>query len=90
MTARKAPAVALGRSRWRDRAACRDADPDLFFPDRAGTDISAAQGICAGCPVRAECHGFAEVTNQVYGVWAGVDRGNPRARRKARQTASAA
>jgi len=75
---------------WRTRAACKDADPDLFFPDRAGTDISAAQGICAGCPVRAECHGFAEATNQVYGVWAGVDRGNPRARRKARRTASAA
>ena len=86
MTARKAPAAAPGRSIWRDRAACRDADPDLFFPDRVGTDISAAQGICAGCPDRAECHGFAEETNQVYGVWAGVDRGSLRARR----TASAA
>ena len=84
MTACKASAAAPGRSRWRDRAACRDDDPDLFFPDRAGTDISAAQVICAGCPVRAECHEFAEVTKQVYGVWAGVDRGSPKARRKAR------
>ena len=84
MTARKAPTAAPGRSRWRDRAACRDADPDLFFPDRAGTDISAAQVICAGCPVRAQCLEFAEATNQVHGVWAGIDRGSPKARRKAR------
>lgn len=70
---------------WRTRAACKDVDdPDLFFPDRAGTDISAARIICAGCPVRVECHEFAEATNQVYGVWAGVDRGSPKARRKAR------
>ena len=84
MTARKAPAAAPARGGWRGRAACGTADPDLFFPDRAGTDISAAQAICAGCPVRAECHEFAEATNQVYGVWAGVDRGSPKARRKAR------
>ena len=84
MTARKAPAAAPPRGGWRARAACGDADPELFFPDRAGTDISAAQAICAGCPVRRECHEFAEATSQVYGVWAGVDRGSPKARRKAR------
>lgn len=84
MTARKAPSAAPARGGWRARAACGDVDPELFFPDRAGTDISAAQAICAGCPVRAECREFAEATNQVYGVWAGVDRGSPKARRKAR------
>ena len=83
MTTRKASVVAPPRSGWRARAACGDADLELFFPDRAGTDISAAQAICAGCPVLAECHEFAEATNQVHGVWAGVDRGSPRARRKA-------
>jgi WhiB family redox-sensing transcriptional regulator len=76
--------VVPNRGGWRAHAACKDADPDLFFPDRAGTDISAAQAICAGCPVRAECHEFAEATSQVHGVWAGVDRGSPKARRKAR------
>jgi WhiB family redox-sensing transcriptional regulator len=84
VTARKAPATVPARGGWRGRAACRDADPELFFPERAGTDISAAQAICAGCPVRRECHEFAEATNQVHGVWAGIDRGSPKARRKAR------
>jgi WhiB family redox-sensing transcriptional regulator len=84
VTARKAPAAAPARGGWRGRAACGAADPELFFPERAGTDIDAAQAICAGCPVRRECHEFAEATNQVYGVWAGVDRGSPKARRKAR------
>ena len=77
---------------WRTRASCGDADPDLFFPTRtrAGTDISAAVAICAACPVWAECHEFAEATNQVHGVWAGVYRGDQKARPKARRTASAA
>jgi len=94
MTVRQASVVVPNRGGWRTRAACSAADPDLFFPDRAGTDISAAAAICAGCPVRAECHEFAEVTKQAHGVWAGVDRGDPKARRKtgrkARRTASAA
>jgi WhiB family redox-sensing transcriptional regulator len=46
--------------------------------------------ICAGCPVRAECHEFAEATNQVHGVWAGFNRSDPKERRKARRAASAA
>jgi WhiB family redox-sensing transcriptional regulator len=75
---------------WRARAACQNADPELFFPARAGADISAAVAICAGCSVRVECHKWAEATRQVHGVWAGVDRGDPQARRRARQAASAA
>lgn len=90
MTARKAPVAAPNRGDWRARAACGRADADLFFPDRAGADVSAAVAICAGCPVRAECHEFAEATSQVHGVWAGVNRGDPKARRKARRAASAA
>jgi hypothetical protein len=62
----------------------------MFFPARVGTDISAAVAICAGCPVRPECHEYAEATKQLHGVWAGVYRGDPAVRRKARRTASAA
>lgn len=89
---RATDATVPDRSGWRAGAACRNADPDLFFPTRtrAGIDISAAAAICAACPVRIECDKFAEATNQVHGVWAGVDRGDPKARRKARRTASAA
>ena len=37
---------------WREHAACRDADPDMFF-EAAHRD--AAQALCARCPVTAEC-----------------------------------
>jgi WhiB family redox-sensing transcriptional regulator len=37
---------------WRSRAACRGADPDLFFPLGSNREAIA---ICAGCPVREDC-----------------------------------
>lgn len=45
---------------WRDRAACRDSDPDLFFPTATRgpayeAQVAAAKALCAGCPVRAMC-----------------------------------
>ena len=41
---------------WQSRAACRDADPELFFPvSRAEQQSSAALAVCAGCPVRQQC-----------------------------------
>jgi WhiB family redox-sensing transcriptional regulator len=50
---------------WRDRAACRSADPELFFPvgddGPALVQIAAAKAICARCPVVAECLSFALV-----------------------------
>lgn len=60
---------------WRDRAACRDTDPDLFFPVGATGDalaeIDAAKSVCRGCPVREECLEFAFQANQEAGVWGG-------------------
>jgi WhiB family transcriptional regulator, redox-sensing transcriptional regulator len=50
---------------WRDLAACRSADPELFFPvgddGPALVQIAAAKAVCAGCPVVAECLSFALV-----------------------------
>ena len=64
-------------ARWRDRAACRDSDPDLFFPaGRAGPAIEgirAAKALCATCPVRDRCLTFALETNQEAGIWGGAD-----------------
>ena len=44
---------------WRSAAACRSADPDLFFPVSATgpavRQIARAKTICAGCGVRREC-----------------------------------
>jgi WhiB family redox-sensing transcriptional regulator len=48
---------------WRDRAACRSADPELFFPvgddGPALAQIAQAKAICARCPVVKECLSFA-------------------------------
>ena len=43
---------------WRERAACRDTDPDLFFPvgstGPAVEQIMAAKAVCATCEARDE------------------------------------
>ena len=62
-------------SNWRALAACRTADPDLFFPisakGRAQADIARARGVCASCPVRTRCLDFALITRQADGIWGG-------------------
>jgi WhiB family redox-sensing transcriptional regulator len=64
------------RENWRAAAACRFADPDLFFPvsdDGKGLDqVMAAKAICAGCRVRRQCLAFALRTRQVHGIWGGL------------------
>jgi WhiB family redox-sensing transcriptional regulator len=67
---------------WRERRACKDADPELFFPTRtkgATARTRQARGICGGCPVRRECLNEALVTFQDVGVWGGT---TPKERRK--------
>jgi WhiB family redox-sensing transcriptional regulator len=64
------------RDDWRRHAACRDTDPDLFFP--VGTtgpaidQIESAKAVCRGCPVQHDCLEFALSTNQDSGVWGGT------------------
>jgi hypothetical protein len=40
---------------WRWFAACKGMDPDIFFAHTGRTGNDHARGICAECPVRAEC-----------------------------------
>lgn len=63
---------------WAAYAACRDSDPDLFFPG-PDSDSDAAVRICRGCPVLAECRDWALSTRVRYGVWGGMTE---RARRR--------
>ena len=60
---------------WRTAAACLDVDPELFFPTAESgpvhdTQVAAAQAVCAGCPVRAEC-----LTEALARIPYGVARG---------------
>jgi hypothetical protein len=55
ISAARTPAM-TARATWRDDAACRHADPDLFFPIGATEpvlrQISEAKRICRACPAR--------------------------------------
>lgn len=68
--------AAQDNQRWWWQAACRDADPELFFPissTGAGQpQVAQAKAVCARCQVRAECLGFALASPQVYGIWGGT------------------
>src|SRR6516164_7134159 len=80
---------------WRSAAACRSADPDLFFPvsatGSASRQIARAKKICAGCRVRRECLEFAVAHDQNHGIWGGTTaEDRQRARRRRRRAAAAA
>jgi WhiB family redox-sensing transcriptional regulator len=45
-----------GRQGWLDQAACRDQDPERFFPESGEQRKAAeAKAICASCQVRDQC-----------------------------------
>jgi WhiB family redox-sensing transcriptional regulator len=55
-------------------AACRTADPALFFPEPGDTGAEAqALAFCAGCPVRAQCYDQAVQNGERWGIWGGVN-----------------
>ncbi|GAA1395288.1 hypothetical protein GCM10009662_07020 [Catellatospora coxensis] len=67
---------------WRKRSACRDQDPELFFPlgeggfrtgDALAQEQEAAAFCVAACPVRSECLKWAQETGQDTGVWGGLN-----------------
>ena len=78
---------------WRDRAACLEVDPELFFPigntGPAILQIEEAKAVCRTCPVIDTCLKWALETGQDAGVGGGVSadvrrahtRRNARARR---------
>jgi len=71
---------------WRARAACWNADPELFFPEGvAGPALESAaraKRICRGCPVRARCLDWA-LGHAAFGIWGGRTQEERRAFRVA-------
>jgi WhiB family redox-sensing transcriptional regulator len=64
---------------WRNGAACRTEDPELFFPigttDRALAQLQKAKAVCHACPVQEPCLQWAlssEPIGQESGVCAGL------------------
>lgn len=61
---------------WRHRAACRDEDPELFFPvsdtGPGARQATQAKAVCARCPVRSECLTFAMESGLDFGIFGGT------------------
>lgn len=89
---RSISATSPQRSSWRDSAACRQVDTEIFFPVGRGAsaDIKRAKEICARCPVQLPCLAFAVTSNQEYGIWGGQDEDGLRLLRRRWHTARAA
>ena len=66
---------------WRDRAACLDEDPELFFPigntGPALLQIEEAKAVCRRCEVRDQYLAWALEAGQDHGGWGGL-RGDER------------
>src|SRR5260370_35814387 len=75
---------------WREDAACRDADPDLFFPigttGPALRQIQAARRICRTCPAQTRCLAWALDHGVTDGVWGGTTEDQRRAIRSLPKT----
>ncbi len=61
---------------WRHRAACRNEDPELFFPigttGPALRQIEEAKAVCRRCLVVDDCLSWSLETSQEAGVWGGL------------------
>ncbi|MEU0984700.1 WhiB family transcriptional regulator [Streptomyces griseus] len=73
-----APSAGLPvNTNWRTSSACRDEDPDLFFPigisGPAIAQAEEAKAVCRTCPVMQECLDWALGSGQDHGVWGGTD-----------------
>ncbi|ROR00418.1 WhiB family redox-sensing transcriptional regulator [Streptomyces sp. 2132.2] len=76
---------------WRHRAACREEDPELFFPvgnsGPALLQIEEAKAVCHRCPVLERCLEWALEGGMNMGVCGGLTEEERRAvkRRRARE-----
>jgi WhiB family redox-sensing transcriptional regulator len=70
-------------SDFRHHAACRDVDPELFFPTGTGPlgqmQVRQAKTVCRRCDVAVQCLEWSLNAAQVDGVWGGMDPDERRA-----------
>lgn len=61
---------------WTHQAACRDEDPELFFPisevGPGARQVEQAKAVCARCPVRMQCLEFALENGLADGIFGGM------------------
>lgn len=70
------------RQTWRNDAACRGMDPDIFHPGRGEHEkLEEAKQVCATCSVTVECAEFAiqvEDPGLRVGIYGGLGAGRRR------------
>ena len=66
---------------WREKAACRRYDPEIWFPTEIGHSGThrIAKAICKGCEVSVPCLAYAMARRERWGIWGGLSE-NQRAR----------
>ena len=86
------PPAPSGSPDWRDKAACRNVDAELFFPIVSTgpplLQLAWAKQVCAGCAVRTPCLEWALASGQEAGVWGGTTEDERRALRRTRQASA--
>ncbi len=86
LTQSRSLSLSIERDDWRENSACRDTDPDLFFP--VGTtgpaieQIENAKAVCRVCDVQKSCLDYALTTNQDSGIWGATSEEERRALRR--------
>jgi WhiB family redox-sensing transcriptional regulator len=65
----------LGSQTWMLRGACRQVDPELFFPiavkGPAERQVREAKAVCSACAVRPDCLSYA-LAAMPEGIWGGT------------------
>ena len=79
--------VPLTNQTWRQLAACRGVEPDIFYP-ASDEESDAAKAVCGVCPVRQPCLEYALASREKDGVWGGAtEKERRRLLRQRRKTA---
>lgn len=72
---------------WRQHAACRGLDPEIFYPV-SDDDAEVAKAVCEQCAVRQTCLEHALSIREKDGVWGGcTEKERRRIIRQRRRTA---
>ena len=63
----------MDQHEWKDNAACKGYDTNLFFDiyEEEPQHRPAIDAVCAGCPVARQCFAVG-VSQKDWGVWGGV------------------
>jgi WhiB family redox-sensing transcriptional regulator len=56
---------------WRQKAACRGLDPEVFYPV-SEEDAAPAKTVCGGCSVRTPCLEYPLNNREHDGIWGGA------------------